>query len=129
VQNFAARYGETVFECAVTALSECHPATHYAFFVRCQTGAIRPLMSHRSNTRRTPYVFLSHIANAIDATYRVTDGISVVCISNQYEIGEHISGDGVNVPRHVKAFKPWQVSADNKQDTQTETRHEQHYRA
>jgi hypothetical protein len=97
--------------------------------LHCQTRASRRLISRRSNTRRTPYAFLSHIANAIDATYRVTDGISVICISNQYEIGEHIWGDGVNVPCHAKAFKPWQVSADNKQDTQTETHHEQHYRA
>jgi hypothetical protein len=31
VQNRAARSGETVFECASNALSEYHPAPHFAF--------------------------------------------------------------------------------------------------
>jgi hypothetical protein len=56
------------------------------YFVHCQTRANLDLTPRRPDTRRTPYAFLSHIANAIDATYRVTDGTSNVCISNQYEI-------------------------------------------
>jgi hypothetical protein len=74
-------------------------------------------MRLRRRIRSTPYAFASHIANAIHAPYRLGGPMLVTLAFMSYEIQKHILRDAEqHAGLHGRGFKPWHVSADNRQE-------------